>query len=41
VAAHGARVQDLDVGDGAVGDPALESAPYDLDLGQLGHGVSL
>ena len=41
VPAHGARMQHLDVGDGAAGDPALQSAPYDLDLGQLGHGVSL
>jgi hypothetical protein len=39
VPAHGARVQDLGVGDGAVGDPALQAAPDDLDLGQLGHGI--
>src|SRR5690606_15913977 len=37
VAAHGARMEHLSVCDGPVGDPPLESAPYDLDLGQFGH----
>src|SRR5690606_33253446 len=40
VAAHRTRVQHLGVGDGPVGDPPEQSAPDDLDLGQLGHGVS-
>ena len=38
VAADRARVQHLDVGDGAADDVAGEAAPDDLDLGQLGHG---
>jgi hypothetical protein len=38
VAADRTRVQHLDVGDGAAGHPALQTAPYDFDLGQLGHG---
>ena len=37
VPAHGARVEHLDGGDGAAGDPALQAAPDDLDLGQLRH----
>ena len=37
VPADGARVVDLDGGDGAAGDPLLQAAPDHLDLGQLGH----
>jgi hypothetical protein len=37
VAAHRPRVVHLDGGDGAAGDPAVQAAPDDLDLGQLGH----
>ena len=40
VAAHRARVQHLDRLDGAADDVALEAVADDLDLGQLGHGVS-
>ena len=34
------RVQDLHRGDPAVGDPGGQTAPDDLDLGELGHQVS-
>ena len=39
VTAYRTRVQHLGLGDRAVGDPPLEAPPYDLDLGQLGHGA--
>ena len=39
VPAYGTRVQHLGLGDRPVGDPPLQAAPYDLDLGQLGHGL--
>ena len=41
VAADGARVVHLDRGDGAAGDPLLQAAADDLDLGQFGHGSGL
>ena len=37
VAADGARVQHLRLGDRATRDPPLEAPTDDLDLGQLGH----
>lgn len=37
VTAYGTRVQHLHLGDGTVGDPALQPAPDDFHLGQLGH----
>jgi hypothetical protein len=37
MAAHGPGVVHLDHGDRAAGDPALDPAADDLDLGQLGH----
>jgi hypothetical protein len=39
VTADRARVQHLGLGDRTVGDPPREAPPYDLDLGQLGHGA--
>ncbi|GHJ94475.1 hypothetical protein SNE510_39940 [Streptomyces sp. NE5-10] len=38
MAPHGPGVEHLHAGHGPSGDPALQSAPDDLDLGQLGHG---
>ena len=38
VAAHRARVQHLDPGDGRAEHVALEAGADDLDLGELGHG---
>ena len=40
VAAHRARVGDVDVRDRAVDDVVGQAPPDDLDLGQLGHGRS-
>jgi hypothetical protein len=34
-----ARMQHLGLGDGALGDPPLQTSPDDLDLGQLGHDI--
>lgn len=39
VTAYGTGMQHLHIGDGTAGDPALQSAPYDFDLGQLGHAA--
>ena len=41
VPAYRAGVGDVDVGDGAAGDPPLEAAADDLDLGQLRHGLTV
>ncbi len=38
LAAHRARVQHLDVGDGPPGDPTGQTTTDDLDLGEFGHG---
>ena len=37
VPAHSPRMEHFCIGDDPAGDPAIETAPYDLDLREFGH----